>query len=181
MQITCDNCYTLYDLPEQKRGVASCPYCEHINKPKKSTALSGEGESLGMDPSKTMLTFTEGERKSEGSAVQKMIQGKVPHLPTTKVWILTLREGDDKGEQFLVNRPVIQIGRKEVDIALRDPEVSRQHCVIQIYDELVVIRDLKSANGTLVNGFLIKEDLLKDKDQIRIGNSILQLSIQNKN
>jgi hypothetical protein len=133
-----------------------------------------------MDPNKTMLTFMEGETKNEGSAVQKIIGGKIPVLPAKKVWILTLVEGDEKGKRLLLNKPVFQIGRKEADLALRDPEVSRRHCMIQIYDELVIIRDLKSANGTLVNGFLIKEELLKDQDQIRIGNSVLQLSIQNK-
>lgn len=181
MQITCDNCYTIYDAPEQKRGLVSCPYCEYINKPKKSAASESTGEGLGMDPSKTMLTFTEGEQKSEGSAVQKMIKGKLPALPSSKTWVLTLLEGEEKGKRFLLNKPVIRIGRKGVDLNLRDPEVSRQHCAIQIYDELVILRDLRSANGTLVNGFLIKEELLKDQDQIRIGNSVLQLSVQNKN
>lgn len=138
------------------------------------------GGGLGIDPSKTMLTFTEGEQKNEVSAVQKMIKGKLPALPASKTWVLTLLEGEEKGKRFLLNKPIIRIGRKEVDLNLRDPEISRQHCAIQIYDELVILRDLKSANGTLVNGFLVKEELLKDQDQIRIGNSILQLSIQSK-
>jgi hypothetical protein len=179
MQITCDNCYTIYDAPEQKRGLVPCPYCEYINKPKKATASSDLG-GLGIDPSKTMLTFTEGETKNEGSAVQKIIQGKIPRLPATKTWVLAVVDGEDKGKRFLLNKPVIRIGRKEADLALRDPEVSREHCVIQIYDELVIVRDSKSANGTLVNGFLVKEDLLKNQDQIRVGNSVLQLSIQDK-
>lgn len=178
MQITCDNCFTVYDPSEKKRGPASCPYCEHINKPSSLPARSEEG--LGADPNKTMLTFTEGEQKNEGSAVQKMIKGKLPALPVAKTWILTILEGDEKGKRFLLNKPVIRIGRKGADLSLRDPEVSRQHCVIQIYDESLILRDLKSSNGTLVNGFLIKEELLKDQDRIRIGNSTLQLSVQSK-
>ncbi|WDT79862.1 MAG: hypothetical protein MPW14_22515 [Candidatus Manganitrophus sp.] len=35
MQITCENCFTVYELPPEKSGLAGCPYCEHINKPKK--------------------------------------------------------------------------------------------------------------------------------------------------
>ena len=178
MQATCDNCFTIYDAPEQKRGLPSCPYCEHINKPKQPNLSARSEEGLGMDPSKTMLTFTEGEQKNEGSAVQRMIQGKLPALPEAETWVLTVLEGDEKGKRFLLNKPVIRIGRKEVDLVLRDPEVSRQHCVIQIYDELVILRDLKSANGTLVNGFLVKEGQLKSQDRIRIGNSILQLTVQ---
>ncbi|WDT82641.1 MAG: FHA domain-containing protein [Candidatus Manganitrophus sp.] len=81
-------------------------------------------------------------------------------------------EGDDKGKRFLLSKPVIRIGRKEVELVLRDPEVSRQQCVIQIYGETAILRDLKSANGTLVNGFMVQEEVLKNNDQIRAGNTL---------
>ena len=182
MQTTCENCFTVYDPPEQNRGPAACPYCEHVNKPKKSRpADPNAGEGLKVDSSKTMLTYMEGERKDEVSAVQKTIQGKVPFLPADQKLILTLLQGKEKGKSFLLGKPVIRIGRKEADLILKDPEISRQHCVIQIYGETVIIRDLRSANGTWVNGLAIKEDSLKNEDQLRIGNSILRLSIQPKN
>lgn len=182
MQITCENCFTVYELPLEKSGLAGCPYCEHINKPKKGAASVqfGGGGEMGLDPSKTMLNYIEGERKGEGSAVHQRIAGKVPSLPVEKSWILTILEGDDKGKRFLLSKPVIRIGRKEVELVLRDPEVSRQQCVIQIYGETAIIRDLKSANGTLVNGFMVQEDLLKNNDQIRVGNTLFQISLQMK-
>ncbi|TAK09327.1 MAG: FHA domain-containing protein [Candidatus Manganitrophaceae bacterium] len=184
MQITCENCFTVYDLSPEKSGMAGCPYCEHINKPKKGAASvqlgSAISKGLGVDPSKTMLNYIEGESKGEGSAVHKLIEGKVPALPAEKSWILTILEGDDKGKRFLLSKPVIRVGRKEVELVLRDPEVSRQQCVIQIYGEMAIIRDLKSANGTVVNGFVVKEDVLKDRDQIRVGNTVFQISLQPK-
>lgn len=184
MQITCENCFTVYELPPEKSGLAGCPYCEHINKPKKkapSVQFGGSaGGEMGIDPSKTMLNYIEGERKSEGSAVHKMIAGKAPSLPAEKSWILTILEGDDKGKRFLLSKPVIRIGRKEVELVLRDPEVSRQQCVIQIYGETAILRDLKSANGTLVNGFMVQEEILKNNDQIRAGNTLFQISLQQK-
>ncbi len=180
MQITCENCFTVYDLSSEKAGLAGCPYCEHINKPKKGGASVQLGGGMGMDPNKTMVGYIEGETKNEGSAVHKLIQGKTPAVPSEKVWTLAILEGDDKGKRFLLSKPVIRIGRKEAELILRDPEISRQQCVIQIYGETAIIRDLKSANGTLVNGFVIKEDLLKNGDQIRVGNTVLQISLQQK-
>jgi len=185
MQITCENCFTVYELPPEKSGLAGCPYCEHINKPKKGGASVQFGGAagdagMGIDPSKTMLNFIPLESKAEGSAVHQLIAGKTPSLPADKSWILTILEGDDKGKRFLLSKPVVRIGRKEVELILRDPEVSRQQCVIQIYGETAIIRDLKSANGTLVNGFLVKEDLLKNTDQIRVGNTVFQISLQQK-
>jgi hypothetical protein len=185
MQITCENCFTVYELPPEKNGLAGCPYCEHINKPKKGGASvqfggAAGGGGMGVDPSKTMLNYIQGESKAEVSAVHKLIAGKTPSLPAEKSWILTIVEGDDKGKRILLSKPVIRIGRKEVELVLRDPEVSRQQCVIQLYGEMAIIRDLKSANGTLVNGFVVKEDVLKDRDQIRVGNTVFQISLQQK-
>ncbi|MGB3941701.1 MAG: FHA domain-containing protein [Candidatus Manganitrophaceae bacterium] len=182
MQTTCENCYTVYDIPSEKAGLAGCPYCEHINKPKKRGALvqfGGNSEGGGADPAKTMLNYVATETKEAGSGVHK-IQGQTASLSIDKVWVLTILEGDEKGKRFLLSKPTIHVGRKASDVILRDPEVSRQHCVIEIHGETATIRDLKSANGTTVNDLAIKEDLLKDQDRIRVGNTLLQISIQPK-
>jgi pSer/pThr/pTyr-binding forkhead associated (FHA) protein len=52
-----------------------------------------------------------------------------------------------------VNRPVAVIGRAK-GCAVRIPasEVSRQHCRISQRDGFVVLEDLKSVNGTFLNG-----------------------------
>lgn len=39
MQITCENCFTVYELPPEKTGLSGCPFCEHINKPKKGASV----------------------------------------------------------------------------------------------------------------------------------------------
>ncbi|MBI3805622.1 MAG: FHA domain-containing protein [Nitrospirae bacterium] len=181
MQMTCENCYTIYDLSPEKSGLAGCPYCEHISKPKKGIAAAAfGGGGFGIDPSKTMLNYAPAESKNETSAVFKMIQGKAPFLLSDKAWCLAILEGDDPGKRFLLSKPVVRIGRTEGEMIVRDPEVSRQQCVIQIYGETAIIRDLKSANGTMVNGFVIKEDFLKNRDQIRVGNTVIEISIQPK-
>jgi len=43
---------------------------------------------------------------------------------------------------------------------------------------VVVLRDLNSASGTFLNEFQIKDGLLKDKDKIRIGATVLQVHIR---
>ena len=40
------------------------------------------------------------------------------------------------------------IGRKGADFALNDPEVSRHHCVLEVRDGFVNLKDLDSTNGT---------------------------------
>jgi transcriptional regulator with GAF, ATPase, and Fis domain len=58
-------------------------------------------------------------------------------------------------------------------ISLLDSLVSRRHCVIRRKGPGFLIQDLDSRNSTFVNNVPVKERLLADGDQIRIGKSIL--------
>jgi pSer/pThr/pTyr-binding forkhead associated (FHA) protein len=46
--------------------------------------------------------------------------------------------------------------------------------VIECYDEVTILRDLGSANGTLLNRQVIREDFLKDQDEIQVGDTHLK-------
>jgi len=65
-----------------------------------------------------------------------------------------------------------QLGRDpESDLTIKDPKVSRLHARLEKSEPGWVIVDLKSKNGTLVNGERVKEKLLKPGDIIQIGNA----------
>lgn len=65
---------------------------------------------------------------------------------------------------------VVVIGRRE-DAKLRipTPDVSRQHCELKIEGESLVVRDLGSSNGTLVNGQKITVHKLAPGDLLTVG------------
>ena len=64
----------------------------------------------------------------------------------------------------------LRIGRgEENDIVVDDLSVSRQHAVMQLSGGRFEIRDLKSANGTFVNGQRIGRAPLDDGDLVEIG------------
>ena len=44
-------------------------------------------------------------------------------------------------------------------------------------DGVVTLRDLQSANGTVLNGHLVNEHALKDGDRIAIGATIVEISV----
>src|SRR5207253_750216 len=60
----------------------------------------------------------------------------------------------------------------DLKLPISDPAVSRRHCVVSREAEHFKIRDLKSRNGTLINGNSVQEQDLKHGDQISIGDSI---------
>ena len=71
----------------------------------------------------------------------------------------------------------LSIGRsREADIPLLDDKVSRVHCGIRLSDGEFYIKDLKSRNGTFVNGARVEDTAkLKAGDRIQIGSTVFVL------
>jgi pSer/pThr/pTyr-binding forkhead associated (FHA) protein len=77
------------------------------------------------------------------------------------------------GTAYPLVRAVTRIGRgSDSDIRIDDPGASRNHCEIVMGDPIVV-RDLKSTNGTMVAGERITEMALIDGTAISIGSTTL--------
>jgi pSer/pThr/pTyr-binding forkhead associated (FHA) protein len=76
-----------------------------------------------------------------------------------------------------VDKPRVVLGRGKCDVRVRDPEVSRQHCAIEVFNGVATVKDLQSANGTVLNGHLVTEHVLKPGDQVKIGSTIVTVSL----
>jgi pilus assembly protein CpaF len=89
--------------------------------------------------------------------------------------IITEKGGDQRRMDF--DKPEVTIGRVQGnDIILPKGNVSKRHSRIVLKDGKFIIVDLKSTNGTYVNGRKITSPLvLKDTDKIYIGDFILSL------
>jgi pSer/pThr/pTyr-binding forkhead associated (FHA) protein len=75
----------------------------------------------------------------------------------------------------LSDKPLI-IGRTDdADITLPNPVVSRKHAKIYFENRAVFIEDLKSNNGTFVNGGKTDKTEVRPEDLIRIGPFTLQI------
>ncbi|MCL2296856.1 MAG: FHA domain-containing protein [Proteobacteria bacterium] len=84
--------------------------------------------------------------------------------------LLFLQDGDAR--EVLFDKDRITIGRRsDNDVALPYPGVSGRHAVISYLSaDKCFVEDLKSTNGTLLNGVsLFERQQLKDRDQIDIG------------
>lgn len=64
----------------------------------------------------------------------------------------------------------------ECDVRPNSDLVSRQHCLVRVSSEGVIVRDLASRNGTLVNGqLLVGERQLGHGDTVQIGPLLLEV------
>lgn len=90
---------------------------------------------------------------------------------------LVIVDGPHKGARFPLAGGGNFIGRlEECAIVLDDPSVSRKHARLNLSGQGWTVEDLKSKNGTAVNGTLIEEPVtLGHKDLLRFGIYTLRL------
>ena len=69
------------------------------------------------------------------------------------------------------------LGREgENDFLVRHESVSRQHCEVWLTEEAVLVRDLRSRNGTFVNGERVEEAQLFQGQTLRLGDVEMELT-----
>jgi pSer/pThr/pTyr-binding forkhead associated (FHA) protein len=89
-------------------------------------------------------------------------------------------QGRPAGKSLIFSPGDYYLGRGgECQIRINSDWVSRQHCVLRVTETEVILRDLGSRNGTLVNGVLVTgERPLAQGDHIQIGPLVFQLQIE---
>ena len=80
-----------------------------------------------------------------------------------------------------MKRARLVIGRKkECDIRIPVPSVSREHCEVHVEGGKVMVRDLGSSNGTYINRERVQEAELKPGQFIGVGPAVFVVRIDGK-
>jgi hypothetical protein len=101
----------------------------------------------------------------------------IPSFRWTTMASLLVIQGRDQGKRFELFEDVAIVGRVAGNtIQLRDSEVSRRHAEFRREDDVFILRDLHSSNGTFVNNKRIEQQPLKNGDRVQLGRSLLVFS-----
>ena len=94
--------------------------------------------------------------------------------------VLEVLDPDGTRTRHPFHRPRMTVGRKEGNfIALKlDEATSAEHCEFVEENGVLVVRDLRSANGTWVNGRRIGEARLRDGDEVLIGGTRVRVTLR---
>lgn len=184
MTVTCEACRTNFDAPDGFTGATSCPCCEHVNRPRgrvesvEPMPMPSENTGDQEDaPIKTMVFPADGDMCDTGvTDVTRLRAEAKPGLGSAVVQ-LTIVEPGQPPRDYRLEEPRVVLGRGKCDVRVRDPEVSRQHCAIEVYDGVPTLKDLQSANGTLLNGHLVTEHVLKHGDRVQLGTTQVSVSL----
>ena len=97
----------------------------------------------------------------------------------TAIWSVDVEKGARslRGLHVDILGPVV-VGRSpSSDIVVDEPYVSATHARFSLQGPALVLEDLKSLNGTLVNNHPIDQALtLRDGDEVQIGDTIMRVS-----
>ncbi len=65
-------------------------------------------------------------------------------------------------------------------IPLNDPEISRHHCLLEVRDTYINLKDMDSTNGTFFDEERVRAAMLQDGTEFRIGGSLIRVNFQRK-
>lgn len=176
MQAACSHCgkqHVLNDADVEKHGKVQF----HCAKCGKVTVVQAEKR-----PDMTMVisplpSFARADLNIGAALIQ---EDPTLRLPAEFSIVLTIISGPSQGAVHTLRSPRSIVGRQGADIPLNDPEISRRHCVIEVRDRNVSLKDLDSTNGTFFDDERARAAVLLDGAEFRIGSSVIRVSFQRK-
>jgi pSer/pThr/pTyr-binding forkhead associated (FHA) protein len=76
-----------------------------------------------------------------------------------------------------LDRAVVVVGRHRwCDVRIASPRVSRRHCWLAPDTDRVLVRDLGSKNGTLINGRRVEMGVLHPGDELSVAHCRYRLA-----
>lgn len=193
MIIECTNCHARYQYnedrferkPSKKIKCAKCATVFEIQNPafaeKPATPAAAPAPEHSYAGDMTFARRTEPKVAAAAEpGPEKRETGKVsaPQMPQGKRLSLAVINGPDAGSVYRIEKPRVIIGRTGADLALNDSEISRNHAAVEIRDTTYLVEDLKSTNGTLVEGQKITAPTeLQNHSEFQVGGSTLMLIV----
>jgi hypothetical protein len=97
-------------------------------------------------------------------------------LPTKAKVVLSVLSGPSKGESHTLTKPRVVLGRTGADVVLNDGEISRNHCLLEVRDTFINLKDLESTNGTFYEEERVRAAMLLDGTEFRVGVSTIRVN-----
>ena len=119
-------------------------------------------------------TFARADASSSGLHLPPEDDGM--RLPVDGVFVLAVTSGPANGRFFRLAKSRVVIGRKGADIPLSDPEISRHHCLLEVRDTYINLKDMDSTNGTFYDEERVRAAMLQDGTEFRIGVSLIRVN-----
>lgn len=99
-----------------------------------------------------------------------------PELPALKKPQYSFVAVDNPRQRITLTKESTLVGRNPAcDITLDHGSISRQHCLMQVTDRGLHIKDLGTTNGSKINGSTVTEGYVNPGDQLTMGHLVFVL------
>jgi len=179
--ITCPKCTTQYQYDEARFGGAKskrlkCPKCNdvfEVQNPSHEVSDATNIDPKKQKPGKKSITDTDIRMAPEQPELSELAP-----LPPDIRFSLAVIAGTQAGTVFKISKPRVYIGRgSNMDVQLKDAEISRRHAMLEIRNEKVTLVDMGATNGTFVSGERIHRADLTNQNEFTLGSTTLMLII----
>ena len=93
--------------------------------------------------------------------------------------LLIITDAAGRKTNVALRKKSVVLGSDEsCDIVIKDETVSKKHVSVKITDTGFLVTDLDSTNGTLVNNARIKDMIIREQQNLTIGNTTVTVSLQ---
>lgn len=173
MNVACSQCEAKYVLKDAEivahpKVQFTCPKCG------KTTVVKIEQRA---DQTIAMLPLPSFARPTGSSSGQKVDRDAREKLPESVTATLSVIAGPDTGITFKLEFASVVVGRQGADVSLNDPEISRQHCLLEVKNNFIQLKDLDSTNGTYFEEERVRAAMLRDRTEFRVGSTVLRVAL----
>lgn len=184
MTVTCPQCKTQYRYDVARFGQAErkrlkCPKCGNVfevtnpNLEEMDSTTIGEAVAAGPPIDSKRPTTDVIHLDPEAPELPSL-----PPLPRDLRLSLAVIAGSQAGSVFPVGAPRLFLGRgSNMDVQLKDAEVSRRHAMFEVRGEEATIVDLGSTNGTYVSGERVERATVANQKEFTLGSTTLMFIV----
>jgi pSer/pThr/pTyr-binding forkhead associated (FHA) protein len=128
------------------------------------------------------IQLHDGDRVKVGPLLFRVAIEAAKKITPPEVTLVVQVPGPMQGRKVQVTGPTFTIGRDpKCSLQAGSPTIAEMHCAVEIRGAKVVLRDLESAAGTLLNDARIAGEIhLENGDRIQVGPLLFQVTIKAK-
>jgi predicted RNA-binding Zn-ribbon protein involved in translation (DUF1610 family) len=176
MQATCTHCGKQHVLKDSEiAGHTRVQFrCTKCGQPTVVEVAKSVDQTMVISP---LPSFA---RAGSASTARVPVADDGLKLPEKLRVVLNVISGPGQGGAFVLPKARVTLGRQGSDIALNDPEISRYHCLLEVRDGYINLKDMDSTNGTFLEEERVRAAMLHDGSEFKIGNTVLRVTFQPK-
>lgn len=134
----------------------------------------GSGQAL--PPASSTPSFSSTEASSDANATRGI--GANGAINPIYIMSLDVASSEIKSFRFVIKTPQISVGRSnENELVITDTSLSRKHAIMDMSNDSLLVRDLGSMNGTLIDGQRIVQGIVRNGQTIQFGEVACKLSV----